>query len=79
MGVPCVLGKNGVEKIIECEMSAKEKEMLAKSCKVKGSLLLFVFSIRKVVHADIQVLNYLGGLLLLYVECKIIEINIEVY
>ena len=41
VGVPCVLGKNGVEKIIECEMSAKEKEMLAKSCKVVAILFRF--------------------------------------
>ena len=34
VGVPCVLGKTGIEKIIVADLSDKEKEMLAKSCKV---------------------------------------------
>ncbi len=33
MGVPCVLGGNGVEKIIEIRLSDEEKGMLAKSAK----------------------------------------------
>ena len=31
IGVPCILGKNGVEKIIELELNAEEKELFAKS------------------------------------------------
>jgi len=31
MGVPAVIGKNGVEKIIELELNDKEKEWLNKS------------------------------------------------
>lgn len=31
IGVPCILGKNGIEKIVEIELDAKEKEMLATS------------------------------------------------
>lgn len=33
-GVPCLLGKNGIEKIIEFPMEKKEKEMLNVSCDV---------------------------------------------
>eukprot|EP00906_Rhabdomonas_costata_P012401 RCo017774 len=47
VGVPCVLGKNGVEKIIECEMTPKEKEMLAKSCKVVADTCAEVDSMLK--------------------------------
>lgn len=32
VGVPCVLGKSGVEKIIEVELTAEEKAMLKESC-----------------------------------------------
>ncbi|WP_347839649.1 malate dehydrogenase [uncultured Draconibacterium sp.] len=31
LGVPCVIGKNGIEKIVEIELSAAEKEKLAAS------------------------------------------------
>ncbi len=31
VGVPCVLGRNGVEKIIELELDARESEMFAAS------------------------------------------------
>jgi malate dehydrogenase len=31
VGVPCILGKDGVEKILEVELTAEEKEMLKKS------------------------------------------------
>lgn len=31
IGVPCILGKNGIEKIVEVELDAKEREMLATS------------------------------------------------
>ncbi|MGM9830284.1 MAG: malate dehydrogenase [Muribaculaceae bacterium] len=31
IGVPCVLGKNGIEKIIEIELNDEEKELFAKS------------------------------------------------
>ncbi len=31
IGVPCILGKNGIEKVVEFELNAKEKELFAKS------------------------------------------------
>lgn len=31
-GVPCVIGKNGIEKIIELELNKEEKEAFVKSC-----------------------------------------------
>jgi malate dehydrogenase len=31
LGVPCKLGRNGLEKIIEVELTAQEKAALAKS------------------------------------------------
>lgn len=31
IGVPCILGKNGIEKIIEIELNEEEKELFAKS------------------------------------------------
>ena len=31
IGVPCILGKNGIEKIVEIELNAEEKELFAKS------------------------------------------------
>lgn len=31
IGVPCILGKNGIEKIVELELNAEEKELFAKS------------------------------------------------
>ena len=31
IGVPCILGKNGIEKIIEIELNDEEKELFAKS------------------------------------------------
>ncbi len=31
IGVPCILGKNGIEKILELELTAEEKELFAKS------------------------------------------------
>ena len=31
IGVPCIIGKNGIEKIVEVEMSAEEREALAAS------------------------------------------------
>lgn len=34
MGVPCVLGKNGIEKVVEIELNHKEKEKLANSYKI---------------------------------------------
>jgi malate dehydrogenase len=33
IGVPCVLGSKGVEKVIEMKLGAKEKEMLEVSAK----------------------------------------------
>ena len=33
LGVPCVLGKNGLEKVLELPLSASEKELLDKSAK----------------------------------------------
>ncbi len=33
MGTPCVIGRNGIEKIIEVELDAKEKELMEKSFK----------------------------------------------
>lgn len=46
VGVPCVLGKNGVERVIEVELDAREKEMFAASvehvkelCKATKKLL----------------------------------------
>jgi malate dehydrogenase len=47
VGVPCVLGKNGIEKIIECELSEKEKAMLATSCKVVSDTCAEVDSMLK--------------------------------
>ncbi len=31
IGVPCILGKNGIEKVVEFELNAEEKELFAKS------------------------------------------------
>ena len=31
IGVPCILGKNGVERIIELDLNEEEKELFAKS------------------------------------------------
>jgi len=31
IGVPCVLGKNGIEKVVELKLNAAEKEAFAKS------------------------------------------------
>lgn len=31
IGVPCILGKNGIEKIVELDLNAEEKELFAKS------------------------------------------------
>ena len=31
IGVPCILGKNGIEKIVEFDLNAEEKELFAKS------------------------------------------------
>ena len=31
IGVPCILGKNGIERIVEIELSAAEKAKLAES------------------------------------------------
>ena len=33
-GVPCVIGKNGVEEILEISLTEKEKEQLHNSCNV---------------------------------------------
>ena len=33
-GVPCLIGKNGIEKIIELPLTEEEQEMLNKSCEV---------------------------------------------
>lgn len=33
MGTPCVIGRNGIEKIIEVELDSKEKELMEKSFK----------------------------------------------
>lgn len=33
-GVPCIIGKNGIEKIIELDLSQEENEELSSSCKV---------------------------------------------
>lgn len=35
-GVPCVIGRNGIEDIIELPLNEKEKEQLAYTCKVIG-------------------------------------------
>lgn len=34
MGVPCVLGKNGIERVVEVNLNAKEKEKLMNSYKI---------------------------------------------
>ncbi|MCH5346198.1 MAG: malate dehydrogenase, partial [Muribaculaceae bacterium] len=33
IGVPCILGKGGIEKIVEFELDEAEKELFAKSAK----------------------------------------------
>ena len=33
-GVPCLIGKNGIEKIIELPLTEEEQEMLNQSCEV---------------------------------------------
>lgn len=33
-GVPCVIGKNGLEQILEVELDESEKEKFAKSCDI---------------------------------------------
>lgn len=33
IGVPCILGKNGIEKVVEIELNAEEKELFAASAK----------------------------------------------
>ena len=33
-GVPCVIGKNGLEQILEVELNESEKEKFAKSCDI---------------------------------------------
>ena len=33
-GVPCVIGRNGIEDIIELELNDKEKEQMAHTCSV---------------------------------------------
>ena len=39
IGVPCVLGKNGIEKIIEVKLDDQEKELLATSAKAVKSVM----------------------------------------
>lgn len=34
VGVPCVIGKNGVEEVVELSLNEREKEELKKSCDV---------------------------------------------
>ena len=31
IGVPCIIGKNGIEKIVEFELNAEEKDLFKKS------------------------------------------------
>ena len=31
IGVPCILGRNGIEKVVEFDLNAEEKELFAKS------------------------------------------------
>ena len=38
-GVPCVIGKNGLEQILEVELDESEKEKFAKSCDIIRSFL----------------------------------------
>ena len=33
-GVPCVIGRGGIEKIVELPLDAEERELLARSCDV---------------------------------------------
>ena len=33
-GVPCLIGKNGIEKIIELPLTEEEQEMLNRSCEI---------------------------------------------
>ncbi len=44
IGVPCILGKNGIEKVVEFDLNAEEKELFAKSAeavrKTNGALTL---------------------------------------
>ena len=42
MGVPTVIGKKGIEKIIEVKLTSKEKLMLKKSVKSVQGLVLAV-------------------------------------
>ena len=39
MGVPCIIGGNGVEKIIDIPLTEEEKAMLAKSAKSVQSVV----------------------------------------
>ena len=39
VGVPCVIGKNGLEEILEVELDENEKEKFAKSCDIIRSFL----------------------------------------
>lgn len=39
VGVPCVIGKNGLEEILEVELDESEKEKFAKSCDIIRSFL----------------------------------------
>ena len=39
LGVPVVLGKNGIEKIIEVKLDDQEKELLATSAKAVKSVM----------------------------------------
>ncbi|XP_032746481.1 L-lactate dehydrogenase-like [Rattus rattus] len=38
LGVPCVLGKNGIERVIELELNSMEKEKLANSYKIVSDI-----------------------------------------
>ena len=39
LGVPVVLGKNGIEKIIELQLNAEEKALLEESAKAVKSVM----------------------------------------
>jgi L-lactate dehydrogenase len=40
IGVPCVIGKNGMEKVYEVELSPEEKGEFTKSCDIIRSYLI---------------------------------------
>lgn len=44
-GVPCIVGKNGIEEILEISLSPKERKELEASCEVIGSYIARVSSV----------------------------------